>query len=338
MEVRLMCAVNPTLTRGSNRDGGYPSVSIVIPVYNGASTIRLCLDAILSQDFPREQYEVIVVDNNSTDETPEIVKQYPVVLLYERELQGPHAATNTGVRQAQGHIVAFTDSDCIPQRGWLRALVAPFADENVVGTGGKIEAYQPRTRIEWFLQEEVNLFRNCVRLSESFPASVITGNAAYRADALLQIGLFNANLYTGAEVDLAWRVQWATGKKVVYVPEAVVYHIFHPTLRRMFRHFRIYGYSEILLGTLHKNRPDYPMKPRRQLQVMFSQCRAMLTYLVSLPYRALTSRFRHQGIAYVLSPALWLVAEGGNVCGKLQGLWDTRFYRRQFWINGPKPL
>jgi cellulose synthase/poly-beta-1,6-N-acetylglucosamine synthase-like glycosyltransferase len=338
MEVRLMGAANPILASSNDQAAGCPTVSIVIPVYNGASTIRLCLDAILSQDFPREQFEVIVVDNNSTDGTPEIVKQYPVLLLYERELQGPHAATNTGVRQAQGDIVAFTDSDCIPQRGWLSTLVAPFADENVVGVGGKIEAYQPRTRIEWFLQEEVHLFRNCVRLSESFPASVITGNAAYRTSALRQVGLFNANLYTGAEVDLAWRVQWATGKEVVYVPESIVYHIFRPTLRRMFRHFRIYGYSEILLGTLHKDRSDYPMKPRRQIRVILSQCQAMLTYTWSLPYRALTCRFRHQGVAYVLSPALWMVAEGGNICGKLQGLWDTRFYRKQFWMNGPKPL
>ena len=105
----------------------------------------------------------------------------------------------------------------------------------------------------------------------------------------------------------------------------------------MFRHFRIYGYSEILLGTLHKDRSDYPMQPRKQLQVMLLQCRAMLTYTVSLPYR-LTSRFRHKGIAYVVSPALWLVVEGGSICGKLQALWDTRFYRKQFWTDGPRVI
>ena len=195
-----------------------PFVSIVIPAYNAAHTIRLCLDAIQQSDYPKEQYEVIVVDNNSTDDTPAIVSQYPVKLRFEREIQGPHAATNTGVRQAKGEIIVFTDSDCVPEPRWLRTLVDAFVDEEVIAAGGKIEAHQPRTRIEWFLQEEVNLFRNCVRLTESFPASVITGNAAYRASALRQVGLFNANLYTGAEVDLAWRVQWTTGKKVVYVP------------------------------------------------------------------------------------------------------------------------
>ena len=322
----------------ASRDDSLPFVSIVIPVYNGARTVRLCLDAILQLDYPRERYEIIVVDNNSTDGTPEIVSQYPVRLLYEREIQGPHAATNTGLRQAEGGIIAFTDSDCVPERDWLRTLVAPFADEGVVAIGGRIEAYQPTTRVERFLQDEVGLFKNCLRMSDSFPACIITGNAAYRANVLHQVGLFNANMYTGAEVDLAWRVQWATGKKVVYVDEAVVYHIFKPTVRRMFRHFRIYGYSEIMLDTLYKDVADYPRPPREQLRVMLRQVRALLTYMASLMYRSLTASFRKQGFDYVTSPALWLVAESGNICGKLGALWATRFYRKQFWADGPIPL
>jgi len=322
----------------ASRDDSLPFVSIVIPVYNGTRTIRLCLDAIQRLDYPRERYEVIVVDNNSTDGTPEIVSQYPVRLLYERELQGPHAATNTGLRQAQGEIIAFTDSDCVPEKGWLRALIAPFADEGVVATGGRIEAYQPTTRVERFLQYEVRLFRNCLRMTDSFPASIITGNAAYRADALHQVGLFNANMYTGAEVDLAWRVQWTTGKKVVYMDEAVVYHIFTPTVRRMFRHFRIYGYSEIMLGTLYKDVPGYPRPPQKQLRMMLSQGRALLTYVASFAYRSLAALFRGRGGDYVLWPALWLVAESGNICGKLEALWATRFYRKQFWADGPRAI
>lgn len=322
----------------ASRDELLPFVSIVVPVYNGARTIHLCLNAILSLDYPKARLEVIVVDNNSTDGTPDIVSQYPVRLLYERELQGPHAATNTGVRQAVGEIIAFTDSDCVPERAWLRTLVAPFADGNVVATGGRIEAYETKTRVERFLQDEVGLFKNCLRMGESFPASIITGNAAYRADALRQVGLFNANLYTGAEVDLAWRVQWATGRVVHYVDEAVVCHIFQPTLRRMFRHFRIYGYSEIILATLHKDVPNYPRRPREQLRVMLRQGRALLTYQASLVYRSLTAALRGRDMDYVLSPALWLVAESGNVCGKLEALWATRYYRKQFWTDGPKVI
>ncbi|MCC7354413.1 MAG: glycosyltransferase [Anaerolineae bacterium] len=320
-----------------NQGESFPFVSIVIPAYNAAGTIRLCLDAILKSDYPRDRFEVIVVDNNSTDDTPEIVSQYPVRLFYEREIQGPHAATNTGVRQAQGEIIVFTDSDCVPEPGWLRALVAPFADPEVVAAGGRIEAYQPSSRVEKFLGEEIRPFRNCVRLSESFPASIITGNAAYRAEAFRAAGMFNPNMYTGSEVDLSWRVQWITGKKVAYVPDAVVYHKFSPGVRRLFRHFRIYGYSEIMLGTLYKD-AGYPRSPKVQLRVMLSQCRALLTYLASLIYRSLTALFRRKGMDYVLSPALWFVAESGSLCGKIEALWLTRFYRKQFWAEHPRVI
>jgi cellulose synthase/poly-beta-1,6-N-acetylglucosamine synthase-like glycosyltransferase len=332
MEVRLMCAVNPEITRSDAEGSGSPTVSIVIPVYNGASTIRMCLDAILSQDFPREQYEVIVVDNNSTDDTPAIVSQYPVNLLYERDIQGPHAATNTGVRQAKGEIIVFTDSDCVPEIRWLRTLVGAFADEAVIAAGGRIEAYRPASRVEKFLGEEIRPFKNGFRMSETFPVCVITGNAAYRADAFRAVGLFNDKMYTGSEVDFGWRVQWATGKKAVYVPDAVVYHKFSPGVRRLFRHFRIYGYSEITLGTVYKDR-GYPRSPKVQVRIMISQFRALLTYLASFGYRFATARLRGRDTNYVLTPLLWLVAEAGSLCGKLEALWLTRCYRRQFWLE-----
>jgi cellulose synthase/poly-beta-1,6-N-acetylglucosamine synthase-like glycosyltransferase len=319
-------------------DAPWPFVSIVIPVYNGVGTIRLCLDAIFKSDYLRERFEVIVVDNNSTDATPQVVSLYPVHLVYEREIQGPHAATNTGARAAQGEIIVFTDSDCIPEPGWLRALVTPFADPEVVAAGGRIEAYQPASRVERFLSEEIKPFRNCVRLSDNFPASVITGNAAYRAAAFRAAGMFNQNMYTGSEVDLSWRVQWMTGKKVVYVPEAVVYHKFSPGVRRLFRHFRIYGYSEIMLGTLYKDVPGYPRQPKEQVRIMLRQVRSLVTYPLSLIYRFVTAPLRGKGTDYVLSPALWFVAESGSLYGKIEAMWSTRFYRIQFWKEGPKTI
>jgi cellulose synthase/poly-beta-1,6-N-acetylglucosamine synthase-like glycosyltransferase len=319
-------------------DSFAPFVSIIIPVFNGQRTIQKCLDAVLTQDYGKERYEVIVVDNNSTDDTPQIVSQYPVQLLYERDMQGPHAATNTGIHEAKGEILVFTDSDCVPVSDWLSRLVAPFSDPDVVAAGGRIEAYQPTTRIERFLQNEVQLFRNCMRLSADFPASIITGNAAYRARTLHQVGLFNANLYTGAEVDLAWRVQLQTEKKIAYVDQAIVYHIFTPTLGRMFRHFRIYGYSEILLDTLYKDVSDYPRPLKKQLRLMLSQCRALVTYTVSFFYHVLSVPWRGKNLDYVLFPVLWWVAECGNLYGKLGGLADTRFCQVEFWVDGPKAI
>jgi cellulose synthase/poly-beta-1,6-N-acetylglucosamine synthase-like glycosyltransferase len=308
----------------------FPMVSVVIPVYNGAKTMRLCLNAVTQQEYPKDRYEIIVVDNNSKDNTPDIAKEYQVKLVFEREIQGPHAATNTGVRVAAGEILAFTDSDCVPEPDWLRRLVAPFANENVVATGGRIEAYAPKSRVERFLQEMKPLVNN-LRLSDSFPVAFLTANCAYRADAFCAAGMFNPNMYTGAEVDLGWRVQLMTKKEAVYVPDAVIYHMFSSKIRTLFRHFRIYGYSEILLGTIYEDVPGFPMTPRYQARTMLRQIGAVFTYLASMVYRTIRAPFRGKDADYVTTPMLWFVVEIGSLCGKLEGLWATRFYRKQFW-------
>jgi len=310
-----------------------PTVSIVIPVYNGKRTIRFCLDSINALDYPKDKLQVIVVDNNSKDDTPEIIRaNYPwVTLLFEREKQGPHQATNTGVRAATGEIIAFTDSDCYAAPDWLRKLVAPFADADVVGVGGKIDAYTPESPVEDFLRERF-AGANCLRMAEGFPASLLTGNSAYRTAAVKQVGAFNDNLYTGAEVDLSWRVQWQTGQRVVYVPDAVIYHKFDSRLKRLFRHFHVYGYSEIILGTMYGHLPNYPRTPARQARFMLGQVRALGTYAGSITLRAIRGLLRHRNVhEETRLPVMWLLAESGSLYGKLQGLWHTRFYTRPFW-------
>lgn len=321
----------PTIPSTPVEDDFFPTVSIVIPVFNSMRTLQRCLDAIFQQDYPRERYEVIVVDNNSSDGSPELARRYPVRLEFEREIQGPHAATNAGVRVAQGDILVFTDSDCVPEPSWLRKLVRPFADDEIVGAGGAIETYQPQTRIERFL-DVVKPFKNGYQASPDFPAALVTGNCAIRRADFMAAGMFNPNMYTGAETDLSYRVQLQTGKRAVYVPDAVVYHIFNPNLKRLGRHFYIYGYAEILLGTIYKDVPGYPWPPRVQTGMMLRQVGALVTYGASLVYRTVTYPFRRgKDRDYLWWPILWMVVESNNLRGKLEGLIVTRFYRRKFW-------
>src|SRR3989338_7082474 len=97
-------------------------VSIVIPAYNCESTIRRVLSAALSQDYP-QKYEVIVVDDASTDATQDISKGFNSVKFYQQKNAGPAAARNRGFREAKGDIVFFTDSDCIPEKDWVKSAV-----------------------------------------------------------------------------------------------------------------------------------------------------------------------------------------------------------------------
>jgi hypothetical protein len=127
-------------------------------------------------------------------------------------------------------------------------------------------------------------------------------------------------------------VQLQTGKQVVYVPEAVVYHKFSPGLKRLFRHYHIYGYSEIILGTMYKHVPGYPSTPFKQVRYMLTQqLRSLFTYVFSIITRPVRGLFSKRGQAYadyVAWPVMCLMAESGSLCGKLQGLWHTRFYTK----------
>ena len=110
-------------------------VSVVVPAYNAGRTIDACLKGLLTQSVPPEGYEVIVVDDGSSDETREIVGKYGVRLI-EQPRKGPAAARNRGVMEAKGQIVLFTDADCEPTENWIAEMVRPFDDPEVVGVKG----------------------------------------------------------------------------------------------------------------------------------------------------------------------------------------------------------
>ncbi|MBI5205634.1 MAG: glycosyltransferase family 2 protein [Nitrospirae bacterium] len=106
-------------------------VSVVIPAYNAQKTIAACLDSLMKQDYPGD-YEVIVVDDGSSDSTPDIISGYERVRLMKQANAGPAAARNKGAMDAKGEIILFTDSDCVPEGNWITEMMAPFKDNKDV--------------------------------------------------------------------------------------------------------------------------------------------------------------------------------------------------------------
>lgn len=98
---------------------GLENFSIIVPVYNGAETLDACLEALVDQSYPREQFEVIVVNDGSTDETPQIAARYPVRLINLESNEGRIVARNTGARAARFETLVFNDARVIPQRDLL---------------------------------------------------------------------------------------------------------------------------------------------------------------------------------------------------------------------------
>ena len=256
-----------------------------MPVYNGALTIEECIKSLLNLEYPEDKYEIIIVDNNSTDTTVEIVKSYPVKLLREGK-QSSYAARNLGIKNAKGEIVAFTDADCIVDKMWLEQLVKNFEDETTAGMGGEILAYNPKNLVERYLDKSDILSQkssfDCKFANLKMPF-IATANAAYKAEILNEIGLFDDSFISGGDVDLAWRIT-LKDYRIVYEPKALVYHRHRTTLYGLFKQVFRYGEGHAKLFKKHKAifRKKYVMDILGPLSIPYN-------LLLRLPFRILTA-------------------------------------------------
>ncbi len=301
-----------------------PIVSIIVPVYNGARTLGRCLESLLSLNYPRDSYEIIVVENGSTDETTTIAQQYPVRLLHSLQ-RGPAAARNTGIAHSQSDIIAFTDADCIAHPDWLRELVQPYADDQIGGVAGEILAYEhpDRTTVEIFADSSLPL-KNFWSDDDGFLPHIYTANASYRRTLLEHVGGFNPALFTGEDVDLSWRVQLRCRCRVAYAPAAIIYHHHRSSRKGLARQYRQQGFGEIILDTLYGNHAGYPRSRAVQARRITRQGFALLRYTVSVAirqyrlWRGLVTEYE------AAVPYLCFLIECSNLLGKLEALRATR--------------
>jgi GT2 family glycosyltransferase len=198
-----------------------PQVSVIVAVRDGERTIGACLDSLLALDYPSERVELLAVDNESSDGTRRILETYRGrVRIADEPVPGPGAARNRGLREATHPVVAFTDADCRVDPSWLRHLVTPLDDESVGIAGGRILAVDRANAIQRFgetihdHQRAITGFR---------PPYAITMNWASRLEVLRELGCFDPSFLRGEDSELSFRL-FSAGFRLVYVPEAIVYH------------------------------------------------------------------------------------------------------------------
>jgi len=307
-----------------------PTVSIVVPVYNGADTIATCLESLLNQDYPAEAYEIIVAENGSTDNTTEIVKEYPV-RLFHSDRRGPSPARNLGVSHSQADIIAFTDADCVATPQWLSQLVQPYVQPKVGGVGGAVGGamlgydHPNRNMIEKF-SDECSPLVNFISGEDEFLPRLYTANASYRRYLFEEIGGFNTNLVTAEDVDLAWRLQLKKKNiKLCYASEAVIYHHHRTTRTGLARQYRQYGFGEILLDTMYGKYPGYPRNRAYQFRRIFEQILALPRYGISALVRCARWIGGRATSYQAVTPLLCFLIESNNIRGKFEGLMATRF-------------
>jgi GT2 family glycosyltransferase len=219
------------------------SVSVVVPARNAGHTLGACLDALRKEGVPGEGVELFVVDDGSSDDTALVATRRGARVL-PGEARGPAAARNLGARAASGEVLVFLDADTEPRPGWLKEMLAPFADPDVVAVKGRYYTRQ-RSPIAHFVQLE---FEEKYDRLERAPRVdfVDSGTAAYRRDAFLAAGGFDEGflLPSVEDVELAFRLATA-GARFVFNPRASVWHSHADSLRDYLRKKAGYGYFRV---------------------------------------------------------------------------------------------
>jgi cellulose synthase/poly-beta-1,6-N-acetylglucosamine synthase-like glycosyltransferase len=201
-----------------------PLISVVIPAYDAVKSLSVCLDALEQQAILREEYEIIVVNNGPVDAAVKAVADRHGVTFLSQPQEGAAAARNLGAKQAQGEILLFTDADCVPESNWIESMIAPFADQEVVGVCGVVRTRQTGL-VPRFIQLEYDYrYRNIAKHTQI--DFVNTGTAGYRKHIFIESGGFREALLGAEDVELSFRLA-SEGHKMVFAPEAIVYHS-HP--------------------------------------------------------------------------------------------------------------
>jgi O-antigen biosynthesis protein len=221
----------------------WPRISVVVCTFNGSRTIRKCLASLTALDYP--DYEVIVIDDGSTDGTAEIVAEFPCRVIHQTN-RGLSTARNVGLKASTGEIVAYIDDDAFADRDWLHFLAVAFRKSNHAGVGGPniapadgfaatVVARSPGGPCHVMLSDDV---------AEHIPGC----NMAFRRDALMAIGGFDPQfLVAGDDVDICWQIQ-QTGQTIGFAPAGVVWHKRRNSVRGFLRQQAAYGKAESLLA------------------------------------------------------------------------------------------
>jgi cellulose synthase/poly-beta-1,6-N-acetylglucosamine synthase-like glycosyltransferase len=314
--------------------------SIIIPVYNEAQTLGDCLASLARQTAHRQDLEIIVVDDGSTDNTPDVVRSFPGVRLLTQRRQGPAAARNRGAREATGEIILFTDGDCIPLDNWLEEMLAPFSREpDLTGVKG---AYLTRQRALTARFVQIEYEDKYDKLaSQKYIDFIDTYSAGYRRRTFLEVGGFDQEFPVACaeDVELSYRLA-NLGCKLVFNPRARVIHR-HPDRIRVYlkKKFK-FAYWRMLSVKKHPNKiladSHTPQSMKVQLLLFptliaslflalvspwlsrISFAIFLLAFLTTLPF--VIKAIRKDAAVGFLSPLFLIVRSGAQFLGVLLGL------------------
>src|SRR3989338_4873394 len=223
----------------------YPFVSIIIVNYNGQKYLENCLKTAYATDYPKDKFEVIMVDNDSCDNSIEYARRNfdDLMIICNPKNVGPSAAKNIGVKIAKGDLITFLDNDVEVEKNWLKPLVNVMAEDDAIGicspkvlfldntkrinsTGGVVNIYADGWGRGVF-EEDTSQYDRKKDVFFGCSAAMLT-----KRNIIQKMGCFDDDyFYLYEDVDYSWRAN-LIGYRTVYVPESIVYHKFGAVMKR----------------------------------------------------------------------------------------------------------
>lgn len=210
-------------------------VSVIVPVFNDSEHLKTCLEALESQTYPKNLYDVIVVDNASDEDIESVVSQFGQAGTTHESRPGSYAARNKGISLAKGEVIAFTDSDCIPAPDWIEKGVANLLRVSNCGlVAGKVEFFfnNPNQLTAVELYDSVTFLQQQKYVEErKFGA---TANVFTLKSVINDVGVFNDTLKSGADREWGQRV-FSSGYKQIYADDTCVAHPARHSLDQLYK-------------------------------------------------------------------------------------------------------
>ncbi len=234
-----------------------PVASVIIPALNASRTLPDLFHALKSQAGMPGPFEVILVDNGSTDRTVEVAKASGVKVLHQ-PVRGPSAARNLGLAHAQAEIVACADADTIPTRRWLVSLLSAFTDTKTIHATGPILGWQPTTGAERFVSSR-DIFNRDNTVDHPLHPFAHGMNVAVRRSAAREIGGWDETMGSGEDVDFSLRLHQKFGSTIRYVDQAVIFHKHRATDEALWKQARWHGAGLALIAQRHPEMLPWPI-------------------------------------------------------------------------------
>lgn len=259
--------------------------SIIIPTYNGATRIGACLEALKIETCGRN-VEILVVNDGSTDSTVGSFGPDPSIRLISQLNSGPATARNRGALEARGDLLLFTDDDCVPAKGWFEAMLAPFAEAEVVGCKGVYRTHQ-RSLAARFVQIE---YEDKYRLMAALPSIdfVDTYSAAFRRERFLDMNGYDTSFPVACAEDIELSYRMSTrGWVMKFAPHAAVYHTHPNTFTAYLKKKYKFAFWRVLAV---KKNPGKGLKDSHTPQLMKLQLLLLPALLLAILFDLVTRR------------------------------------------------